>query len=107
MSNKKQTKKQKDQALEQERLRLEAYEKSVDDRVTEVMELSLEEQKQRIREFIVADDNRKVRERELVDQLRDCVTMLESVRRENNSDSDSDSDSNTELEDLHTRVIGI
>lgn len=105
MSNKKQTKKEKDQALEQAILRHQAYEKSVDDRVTEIMELSLEEQKKRIREYVVADDNRKIRERELVDQLRDCVTMLESVRRENNSDTDSDS--NTELEDLHTRVIGV
>ena len=111
MSSKKLTKKVKEQeklkelaiqqAYEQARLRIIAYEKTVDDRVNEIMALTLEEQEQKIREFVIADDDRKIRERELVDQLRDCVTMLESVRRDGNSDSD------TELEDLHARVLGV
>jgi GDP-D-mannose dehydratase len=53
MPPKKLTKKEKELALEQERLEREEYEKSVDERVKEIMELPPDEQRTTIREFVI------------------------------------------------------
>jgi hypothetical protein len=86
---------------EEARLQQEAYNNSVEDRLREIMSLTKEEQEEIIREFIIEDDLRKTRERELVNQLRECVVMLEQVR------AMSDSDSDDEIDNLRELVMGI
>jgi hypothetical protein len=76
--------------MERARLRLIAYDKSVNERVQEYMSLPLIELEVKIREFVIANDDYKIREKELVDQLRECVMMLECVRRENETDTDDE-----------------
>lgn len=86
--------------IEQFQLQQEAYRESVNIRVKNFMALSVEKQEEAIREMIIAGDDSEQREKELVEQIQDCVTMLGRTRAK-------DGESDPEMEDLRTRAWGI